>query len=110
MTDSLKIALAQINPTVGDIEGNLALIRRRRAEAAARGALRDPRLRDGGLAPQRTRGAVVPHPLGRALFAASGVAHCLQCPALRRNALLTGGKNRPEAPRGETGQYRRPLV
>ena len=38
MTDSLKIALAQINPTVGDIEGNLALIRRRRAEAAALGA------------------------------------------------------------------------
>ncbi len=38
MTDSLKIALAQINPTVGDIDGNLALIRRRRAEAAALGA------------------------------------------------------------------------
>ncbi len=38
MTDSLKIALAQINPTVGDIEGNLALIRRCRAEAAALGA------------------------------------------------------------------------
>ena len=38
MTDSLKIALAQINPTVGDIEGNLALIRQRRAEAAALGA------------------------------------------------------------------------
>ncbi len=38
MTDSLKIALAQINPTVGDIDGNLALIRRCRAEAAARGA------------------------------------------------------------------------
>ena len=38
MTDSLKIALAQINPVVGDIDGNLALIRRCRAEAAARGA------------------------------------------------------------------------
>nr|NIR61506.1 NAD+ synthase [Gammaproteobacteria bacterium] len=38
MNDSLRIALAQTNPTVGDIEGNLALIRRRRAEAAALGA------------------------------------------------------------------------
>jgi len=38
MTDSLRIALAQINPTVGDIDGNLALLRRRRAEAAALGA------------------------------------------------------------------------
>jgi len=38
MTETLHIALAQINPTVGDIDGNLALIRRRRAEAAALGA------------------------------------------------------------------------
>jgi NAD+ synthase len=38
MTGTLKIALAQINPTVGDLDGNLALIRRRRAEAAALGA------------------------------------------------------------------------
>ncbi len=38
MTDKLAIALAQINPVVGDIAGNLALIRRRRAEAAALGA------------------------------------------------------------------------
>jgi len=38
MTDTLRIALAQINPTVGDIDGNLALLRRRRAEAAALGA------------------------------------------------------------------------
>ncbi|MFQ5776063.1 MAG: NAD+ synthase [Kiloniellaceae bacterium] len=38
MTDRLSIALAQINPVVGDIAGNLALIRRRRAEAAALGA------------------------------------------------------------------------
>ncbi len=38
MTDNLAIALAQINPVVGDIAGNLALIRRRRAEAAALGA------------------------------------------------------------------------
>ncbi len=27
MTDRLTIALAQLNPTVGDIDGNLALIR-----------------------------------------------------------------------------------
>ncbi|HEY5599003.1 MAG TPA: nitrilase-related carbon-nitrogen hydrolase, partial [Kiloniellales bacterium] len=38
MTDAFAIALAQINPLVGDIAGNLALIRRRRAEAAALGA------------------------------------------------------------------------
>jgi NAD+ synthase len=35
---ALSIALAQINPTVGDIAGNLALIRRSRDEAAALGA------------------------------------------------------------------------
>lgn len=38
MADTLKIALAQLNPTVGDIAGNLALLRRARAEAAAAGA------------------------------------------------------------------------
>ena len=38
MADTLKIALAQLNPTMGDIPGNLALLRRARAEAAARGA------------------------------------------------------------------------
>jgi NAD+ synthase len=34
----IAIALAQINPTVGDIDGNVALIRRARAEAAGLGA------------------------------------------------------------------------
>ena len=29
MTHELKIALAQINPTVGDVAGNLALLRER---------------------------------------------------------------------------------
>lgn len=38
MTDSLAIALAQINPTVGDVEGNLRRIREARAEAARLGA------------------------------------------------------------------------
>ena len=38
MTDTLAIALAQLNPTVGDLEGNKALIMRARAEAAAEGA------------------------------------------------------------------------
>ena len=38
MTDTLKIALAQLNPTVGDIAGNVALLRGARAEAAAGGA------------------------------------------------------------------------
>lgn len=38
MPDTLKIALAQLNPTMGDIAGNLALLRKARAEAAAQGA------------------------------------------------------------------------
>ncbi|SLN56530.1 NAD+ synthase [Oceanibacterium hippocampi] len=38
MTSSLKIALAQANPTLGDIDGNLALAREFRAEAEAGGA------------------------------------------------------------------------
>ena len=36
--DSLKIALAQLNPTVGDVAGNAERARRARAEAAAQGA------------------------------------------------------------------------
>lgn len=36
--DRLKLALAQLNPTVGDVAGNLDLIRQARAEAAAGGA------------------------------------------------------------------------
>ncbi len=35
MTDRLTLALAQLNPTVGDLHGNLALIRRARGQAAA---------------------------------------------------------------------------
>jgi NAD+ synthase len=38
MTSSLKIAFAQLNPTVGDVQGNLAKARKARAEAAAMGA------------------------------------------------------------------------
>ncbi|MDA1089821.1 MAG: NAD+ synthase [Proteobacteria bacterium] len=38
MTEQLTIALAQINPTVGDINGNLGLIRDARARAANAGA------------------------------------------------------------------------
>ena len=38
MMNELKIALAQINPTVGDIAGNAELIRTARREAAAQGA------------------------------------------------------------------------
>jgi len=36
--ETLKIALAQVNPTVGHVPGNLALVRRLRAEAATAGA------------------------------------------------------------------------
>lgn len=38
MTDRLRIAIAQLNPTVGDIDGNLAKVRAARAEAAKAGA------------------------------------------------------------------------
>jgi NAD+ synthase len=38
MTDTLKIALAQTNPTVGDVAGNAALIKAARADAASQGA------------------------------------------------------------------------
>ncbi len=38
MSETLRIALAQLNPHVGQIEDNLALIRRARAEAAGQGA------------------------------------------------------------------------
>ncbi|NKB22013.1 MAG: NAD+ synthase [Alphaproteobacteria bacterium] len=38
MTDQLSIALAQLNPTVGDIEGNAALVRGARKQAAEQGA------------------------------------------------------------------------
>src|SRR4051812_34910950 len=38
MTDRLAIALAQLNPTVGDVDGNLRAIRAARAEAAKAGA------------------------------------------------------------------------
>ncbi|MGE0716221.1 MAG: NAD+ synthase [Alphaproteobacteria bacterium] len=38
MSDRLAIALAQINPTVGDVDGNAQRIRSARAEAAAGGA------------------------------------------------------------------------
>src|SRR5262252_4326348 len=38
MLDHLKIALAQLNPIVGDISGNLARARAARADAASRGA------------------------------------------------------------------------
>src|SRR5437870_7848172 len=36
--DRLKIALAQLNPTVGDVGGNADKVRRARAAAAAQGA------------------------------------------------------------------------
>jgi NAD+ synthase len=38
ITDTLKIALAQLNPTVGDLAGNTEKLRRARARAAAEGA------------------------------------------------------------------------
>jgi hypothetical protein len=38
MTDDLTIALAQLNPTVGDIDGNVTRIRAARRQAARQGA------------------------------------------------------------------------
>ena len=38
MPDSLRVALAQLNPKVGDVAGNLAKVRAARAEAARQGA------------------------------------------------------------------------
>ena len=38
MTDCLRVAIAQLNPTMGDLAGNLALVRKARAEAAAQHA------------------------------------------------------------------------
>ncbi|MCC6471151.1 MAG: NAD+ synthase [Alphaproteobacteria bacterium] len=38
MTDTFKIALAQLNPTMGDVEGNAAKLLAARAEAARQGA------------------------------------------------------------------------
>ncbi|MFZ5783048.1 MAG: NAD+ synthase [Pseudomonadota bacterium] len=38
MTDSLKVALAQLDPKVGDVAGNLAKVRAARAEARMQGA------------------------------------------------------------------------
>jgi NAD+ synthase len=38
MTDTLSICLAQLNPVVGNVEANIALARKARAEAAAKGA------------------------------------------------------------------------
>jgi NAD+ synthase len=38
MTDRLRLALAQLNPIVGDIAGNVAKLRAARAKAAAQGA------------------------------------------------------------------------
>ncbi len=38
MTDTFSIALAQLNPTVGDLDGNASLARKARDEAAAQGA------------------------------------------------------------------------
>jgi NAD+ synthase len=38
MADSLKVALAQLNPKVGDVDGNLARVRAARAEAKQQGA------------------------------------------------------------------------
>src|SRR5688572_26528085 len=38
MTQSLKVALAQLNPKVGDVSGNLAKVRAARAEASKQGA------------------------------------------------------------------------
>jgi NAD+ synthase len=52
MMDALKIGLAQLNPIVGDIEGNAALIRKARAEAAEADLIVFPELFITGYPPE----------------------------------------------------------
>ncbi len=52
MTDRLAIAIAQINPTVGDIAGNAGRIRRARAEAAGADLAVFPELALSGYPPE----------------------------------------------------------
>ncbi|HKY93742.1 MAG TPA: NAD+ synthase [Kiloniellales bacterium] len=54
MAERLSLALAQFNPTVGDVDGNAELIRRARKEAAAAGAdvLAIPELALSGYPPE----------------------------------------------------------
>ncbi len=54
MTDTLRIALAQINPHAGEIEANVAAIKRARAEAARLGAdlVVTPEFSVGGYPPE----------------------------------------------------------
>ena len=58
MTDRLTVALAQINPTVGDLAGNAALIKKAYAEASAKGA-------DLVLAPELALSGYPPEDLAR---------------------------------------------
>ncbi len=54
MTDTLRIALAQINPHAGEVEANVAAIRRARAEGARLGAdlVVTPEFSVGGYPPE----------------------------------------------------------
>jgi len=52
MTDRLTIALAQLNPTVGDVPGNAALIRRARKEAGDADLVVTPELVMSGYPPE----------------------------------------------------------
>ncbi len=85
-----------------------------------RGARRDagpPTPRWRASVAQKLPGPPAGHPAGRCAPSEGPGAFCRQrrraplvVPAPRRNALLTGDKNQPKAPRGEMGQYQRPLV
>jgi len=52
MTETLAIALAQINPTVGDVDGNAALLRAARAEAAGADLMVSGELASAGYPPE----------------------------------------------------------
>ena len=52
MTDRLSIAIAQVDPTVGDVAGNADLVRRARAEAASADLVVFPELALSGYPPE----------------------------------------------------------
>ena len=106
-----RVAMASSNHAADWYEH--ALIHERRLEVSGRrGARRDAGHRASAAQwrPRAPGGPICPTREGRALFAASGVARRSRCPAPRRNALLTGGKNRLNAHWGEMGQYQGRLV
>ena len=81
MTDRLTIAVAQLDPTVGDIDGNIAKLRRARAEAERLGA-------DLVVASEMV---VAGYPADDLVLKPSFVAACQAAPALPQEQQECGG-------------------